>query len=85
MNRRAFLKFLAVVPLAPKVAIDVLSKVEPPLLIHPKMIYGKVSISGSAMDRIWGPGIAELLGDHIRAQERLFRDIHYYVKPAHQR
>ena len=82
MKRRAFLKFLAIVPLAPKVAVDVLSKVKPPLLIHPKFIYGKISVSGSAMDRIWGQGMTKLLHDHNKTQERLF---YYYAQSAHKR
>ena len=103
MKRRSFLKFLAIAPLAPKVAIDVISKVGPkgywynikPVVyggawgsgktISPKFIYGKVSISRSAIDDVWGQGITELLHDKIKAQERFFKDIHYYAQRTHQR
>jgi hypothetical protein len=87
MDRRSFLKFLAIVPLAPKVAIDVISKIEPVPLIHPKFIYGKVSIKYTDMGFI-GKMMAENAAAVIN-REKLLYDIAYFkgydVKPSNKR
>ena len=100
MQRRSFLKFLAIAPLAPKVAIDVISKIEPPLLIHPKFIYGKVTIDHEAHLRAHRKIMADIMVKHFRQQQMVYarfcadvsyfktgkgKGYHFDVKPAHKR